>query len=461
MTEVSSPWKQKLRHYLPVFPLVLIMLLLAIPELDNMGYTPWGSDPCNLQEIDQGGFSGRLYAPITRWALRLTPTPAVAIVYIDSQTKPAEILTNTCAARVFLSRLIEDLNHLHANVIVIDKYYSADSCTETDKNKIFRDATEKSTIPIVVGQPTHALAGASKTRGCLALSPAFEFDKKANVHYGLTRLNSDTLKLPLRWPVFQESDKPGTPPAQIPENTGVGDSISLVAARQQDPNIETDASVQKLLAMHLHPYTTFLDDLGDLPNPDGKPGIHSTNAMTVLCSAEPVPHDAYGNPIDPASCKGMVRPANNLDNNNLELNGKIVVIGDKSDADMQPFPGGDRSGVWLQANYIQSLLDRRFLREVPLGITLICLILFIFVVYCLFWYVENPERALFAGVAVLAVLIIVSLGILVSTSYFTPLWALWGGIVLVSFRYLETKAHHLSAHLKEEHTHHAAKSPKV
>jgi CHASE2 domain len=447
MTEVSRPWKQRLRHYWPIIPLVLIMLLLAVPELDNMGYAPWASNPCDLQEIDQGGFSARLYAPITRWALRLAPTPTVAIVYIDPKTEPAEILTNTCAARVFLSRLVEDLNTLHANVIVIDKYYSNTSCTEEEKNKIFLDAMDKSALPIVVGQPTHALADPSKTGGCLALSPRFEFAKKANVHYGLTRINSDTLKLPLRWPVFQESDKHGVAPTQIPEDTGAGDSLALVAARQEDPNIEKDASVQKLLAMHLHPFTTFLD----LPN---------TNAMTVLCSAEAVPRDAYGRPFGTA-CNGMVQPINNLDKNNLQLNGKIVVIGDKADEnDMQPFPGAEKPGIWLQANYIQSLLDHRFLREVPLGLTLICLVLFIFVVYGLFWYLEKPERALLTSLIVLAVLIMVSLAILVSTSYFTPLWALWGGSVLVIFRYLETKAHHLSAHLKQKYTHPTEQTPK-
>ena len=437
MTRKALTWAQRLRHYWVILPLLLIMLLLAVPELENMGYVPWESNPCDLQEISQGGFSGELYAPITRWALRVTPTPSVAIIYIDPKTEPAEILTNTCAARVFLSRLIQDLNALHANVIVIDKLYSKSNCTEEPKNKIFLDTMDKTVVPVVVGQPTHALEDTSKG-GCLALSPKFEFDKKANVHYGLTRLNSDTLKLPLRWPIFQESDKPNVAPIQLPENTGVGDSLALVAATQQDPNIQKDASVQKLLSIHVHPYTTFLN----LPN---------TNAMSILCSAEAVPRDAYGQPLGDA-CKGMVHPINNLDGNNLQLNGKIVVIGDKVDQDMQPFPGGEKPGVWLHANYIQSLLDHRFLREVPFSITLVSLLLFIFVVYCLFWYIEQPERALLLGLAVVIVLIVISLGILVATSYFTPLWALWGAGLLVIFRYLETQAHHLSAHLKHQRT---------
>jgi hypothetical protein len=434
----SSTWMQKLRHYWIILPLLIIMPLLAIPELDNMGYALWPSNPCNLQEIDQGGFSTRLYAPLTRWALRFSPTPTVAIIYIDPRTEPPEILTNTCAARVFLSRLVEDLNTLHASVIVIDKYYSDSACTESAQNNIFLDAMNKSVLPVVVGQPTHKLADPSKANGCLALSNRLEFDKKANVHYGLTRLNSDTLKLPLRWPVFQKNANPDAAPTLLSEDTGAGDSLALVAARQQDQNIEKDASVQKLLALHLHPYTTFLD----LPH---------VNAMTVLCSAEANPRDAYGKPFGDI-CKGMIQPLDNLDKNDLKLNGKIVVIGDKSEEDLQPFPGGeDKPGIWLQANYIQSLLDHRFLREIPLGLTLIGLILFIFVVYWLYWFLQ-PEHALLVGLITLAALLVVSLAVLVSTSYFTPLWALWGGGILVVFRYLETRAHHLSAQLKQQHT---------
>jgi hypothetical protein len=40
MTRTSHPWMIRLRHYWPILPLALIMLLLVIPELDNMGYTP-------------------------------------------------------------------------------------------------------------------------------------------------------------------------------------------------------------------------------------------------------------------------------------------------------------------------------------------------------------------------------------------------------------------------------------
>jgi hypothetical protein len=447
MMEVSHSWRHRLRRYWIILPLLLVMLLMAIPELENMGFSmPWTSDPCALQEADQGGISTKLYLPLTRWVLHSNPSPTVALIYIDPTTEPAEILTNTCAARVFLARLVQVLNDLHANVIVIDKYYSDNSCTEQEPNDIFLNAMNQSQVPVVVGQPTHKLSSAPEASRCLALSKRFDFGKQSKVQYGLTRLNSDTLKIPLRWPVFQESDKPGVAPTQIPEASGVGDSLSLVAARQRDPNIEKSAALQKLLAMHIHPYTTFRKNL---PN---------TNAMVVLCSSETNPHDAYGKPFGDA-CKGMARPLGNLDNKNLSLDGKVVVIGDKSDADMQPFPGGeDKPGVFLQANYIQSLLDHRFLNEVPLGLTLIGLILFILGIYGLYWILP-PERALIASLVIFLTVIFVSFAALVIATYYTPLWALWGAGILVVFRYLETRAHHFSKHLSEQEIDHADEKP--
>jgi CHASE2 domain-containing sensor protein len=449
MTGEPRTWTQKLHHYWIILPLVLILFVLAIPELENMGYSlagsAFGSDPCELQEIDQGQFTSMLYGPLSQWALRFTPTPNIAIVYIDPKTEPGEIINNTCASRVFLSRLVEDLTYLHANVIVIDKYYGKDSCTDPDKEPTFLKTMNQSQVPIVLGQPTQKFAGSPTSEGCLALSPAVKFDDKSNVHYGLTRLNSDPLKLPLQWPVFPVGAKPGDSSLH-PESA---DSLALVAAKQQNPNIEKDPSVVKFLKLNIHPYTTFEE-------------IPSTNAMTVLCSVEAVrrdPRPPLGYP-----CKGPIPPIDNLDNNNLKLNGKIVIIGANEDEnDMQPYLKGERRpGVWFHANYIQSLLDHRFLREMPINVTLTCLLFLIFGVYILFWYMEKPEHALLVGLLVLAVLIVTSLAILVSTSLFTPLWALWGAGILVVFRYLEARAHHLASHLvpKKQHIHIGKRTPK-
>ena len=65
------------------------------------------------------------------------------VVYIDPNSEPPQVLTNTCASRIFLSRLIFDLGTLNAAIIVIDKYYSNGSCTEADANNTFLNAMDQ------------------------------------------------------------------------------------------------------------------------------------------------------------------------------------------------------------------------------------------------------------------------------------------------------------------------------
>ena len=228
-----------------------------------------------------------------------------------------------------------------------------------------------------------------------------------------------------------------------------GDSLSLVAAKVVDPNIESNPTVQKLLAAGHHPYTTFLN----LPN---------ITALTAMCSAEPSPRAPIDGQPGDALCKPWVRDPNNLDGHQLSLAGKIVVIGDISDQDMQPFPTdlapfppGTRPGVFLHANYIQSLLDHRFLEEIPLWLTLTGVILLVIGVYCLYWAhdkegqphltaeqagIAKRDRAARDGCSSASIA-------LLGMSYFTPLWALWGAGVFMVFRYLEASGHHRSQHL--------------
>ena len=95
-----------------------------------------------------------------------------------------------------------------------------------------------------------------------------------------------------------------------------------------------------------------------------------------------------GTPVPCDTKKWKQRPAN-LDGHQLNLMGKVVIIGDIADADMQPFPkqvhpfpAGQVPGVYLHANYIQSLLDQRFLTQTPLWLTIAFLMLFVSVHHC-------------------------------------------------------------------------------
>jgi hypothetical protein len=438
MTKGSHWWKEWLRRYRHLIPMLFILLVLTIPELENA----WTWDPCALQEMDHDIFTTLVYRPLARWALHFKPSPdpSVVIVYIDPATAPPELLTNTCLARVFLAKLVDDVSSLGAKAIVIDKYYSDSSCTDEIKNNIFKTAMTNKTVPIVVGQPTHRLTNKKGTdNGCLALSNRFDFGGQ-KVRYGLTRLNSDVLKLPLRWPVFRDSDDPKID-QPLNKNSDIGDTLSLMAARQVDPTVDDKSSpVPRLLALGVHPYTSFLD-------------LRSTDAMAVRCSKEQDPRDANDQKLN---CTNMQFPPHSLgpQNAKVDLANKIVVIGDLSDQDMQPFPDAEkeRPGVYLQANYIQSILDRRFLQEIPLHVTLIGLVLFIVAISCLHLFLD-PKPAFLFSFGALATIVLVSLIVLVKWDYFTPLWALWSAAIVVAVRSLELRAHHLSTEVKEDPLH--------
>jgi hypothetical protein len=442
MKEISRSWKEKLRRYGHILLMVLILLVLTVPELENA----WTRDPCALQEMDQDFLTTHVYQRLSQWALHFKPSPppSVVIVYIDPRTEPPELLTNTCLARVFLGKLVDDISGLGAKAIVIDKFYSKTSCSDDTKNGPFKTAMTNKTIPIVVGQPTHLLTDAKGSdKGCLALSPQFDFGGQ-KVKYGLTRLNNDVLKLPLRWPVFRDSDDPKVDKAindDLNPNKDMlaGDTISLVAARQIDPAVDAESDpVAKLIALHVHPYTSFLD-------------LPSTNAMAVRCSTEQDLRDANNEKL---VCPDKPSPRNALGPEKVDLAGKIVVIGDLSDQDMQPFPDEkkERPGVYLQANYLQSILDRRFLQEIPWYVTLIGLFVFIVAIYCLHFFVKrwSPTRI---SLAMLAVTLLICLVALVWHHYYTPLWALWTAATVVAVRSLESKAHELSGEFKKNASH--------
>ena len=468
--------RRRLRQFWLIIPLIVILGALMASDLgDFVGFSNLSSNSCGGADVNQSSISARMYLPLARWALRYTPTPSVAIIYIDPASDPPDLILNTCASRAFLARLITDLNALSAHVIVIDKYYSANGCAEQDKNAAFIKAMEGSKIPIVVGQHTEGLSGGSSASGCLALAPKLEFSKTAKVHYGIINLDTDDLRIPLRFTVLPAPSgngsasagsppaNPASSPAPKPLPAASGDTLALVAARQVSPRIESNPTVSKLLAGQADPYTTFLN----LP--------HIT-ALTALCSAEPAPRAPIDGQPGDALCKPWVKPLDDLDGKGLSLDSKIVVIGDISESDMKsfptnlaPFPPGKRPGVFLQANYVQALLDHRFLMEIPAAVTVGLLVLYVLIVYCLYWAHDaegrprlSLEQAGLLSLGVLAGVVAISFLILVTMSYFTPLWALWGAGVFMVFRYLEATGHqrsmHLMGHLAASQ-HHAAAHP--
>jgi CHASE2 domain-containing sensor protein len=435
---------------------ILMLVFLFILAVHEVFESVWIADPYALQESDPGIFANFVYLHLASLAFYFHKDagPPVTIVYIDPATDPPYLLTNTCLARDFIAELVQDITKLGAKAIVIDKFYSDGSCSDSTTNQNFRNVLNSiaERLPVVVGQQTKLSPKADNTQErCLELSNPFDFEtsegaivkrETSKVHFGLTRLNSDVLKIPLRWPVFKD----GRCPKDGLTSAGSAESLSLVAAEQIEPSLKENGSSLQNLSLSQHPYTSFLE-------------IPSTTAMTVRCDVEQKPVDASGNELDCAKARSR---------NSCEcLKGKVVMIGDMSDQDMQPFPDSklesqsrsqdeppkDRPGVFLQANYTQSILDQRFLREIPFWFTLIGLVFYIFSVYFLHFFKRSTEYAEFLSLIALLLLILISFIALVTLHYYTPLWAIASAAIFVVFRYFETKAHHYSDQVKGKGSH--------
>ncbi|HEX6495679.1 MAG TPA: CHASE2 domain-containing protein [Acidobacteriaceae bacterium] len=433
-----KPWWRRPRLLLSALPIAAILITLLLFDLNDTEHMPWTEDPCGLHDSEQNSISARMYLPIARWALRYTPTPRVAILTIDATTRPASIMTNSCESRAFLARLVRHLNMLSARAIVIDQYFSPDYCSEADKTNAFINSVATSKVPVVLGQGTHALPQSTSSGGCLALSKRLDIPASHNVSFGLTRIVSDDLKIPFRWPVFQDPAKPDAPAQQRPADDGI--TLSFAAAKAAEPTLMNDPPIDRVLRKGYFPYTTFID-------------LPQANAMTVMCSVEQQPHDVFGNKLG-VDCDSWARPLDNLDQHGLSLNGKIVIIGAVVPTDMKPFPTGLKPGVYLHANYIESILDHRFLIEVPTGITLALLAIFMLAVYSLYWAHDahgtpllKPTKAALISVILLIGAIAASLLVLVTTSYYTPLWALWAAGAVSLLRGLEEVGYAQSEHL--------------
>lgn len=276
-------------------------------------------------------------------------TGQVVVVSLTEANMPLHYFTSTCDARRLFSFLIPHIAEFSPKVIVIDKFYSVGACPETTINDSFRQAMNRVSlsVPLVVGQQTEDAGKSSKDRNgnCLAYEKGFDFNHASeespaqstgNIQSGLTRLNENTLQVPLAWVVEGESGKPAK----------AEPGLALVAARQaksafvENPYL-TKAANEKPQAHH--PFALFARELPTL------------KAMDVLCSGTGktlVQQNKLG------SCDGTTEISS-------ALTDKVVLIGEQVDADKQPFPGGEQYGLDLQAQYTDALMSGHVLRELP------------------------------------------------------------------------------------------------
>ena len=263
--------------------------------------------------VDRGIASGE--SGVTSAALafsglyqRMVATPRnpipryTAVVEIDPERDPGSVgLLDLCRQRQMMSVLIRRIAAAMPGVIVIDKFFGETSCP-----------------------------GGINAALIAAMSEV------------IVNIDRDTRKLPLEWQVYRSK-------ADMDRDTGQvwRETLALTAAKAYEKgNLEArHPYLAKLLHSVRNPYISFLD-LDQF-----KP--YRYLAGFVLCGREVKPGE------DATACPGAPSELS-------ALSGKIVVIGEISrDQDVKTTVVGQIPGVYLQANFIEALLDDRYYEGSP------------------------------------------------------------------------------------------------
>ena len=372
--------------------IVVYSLSVLIPFAVEHFTTLWPSDVCK-QNTSERGVEDVLYWAFTHSGFRQLTAEHVTVVKLSKSELP-ELFTDLCKQRRFMATLVDVINHDGAALIVIDRYFTPDGCSDDTTNaELVRTlaAVSKET-PIVVGRQTlnerEWCADFERSpddadqrfrSACLVLVPFLDLPtltKSENVLSGATRLNADPRKIPLEWFAYP-SGFTGEP-TLIP-------SLALVAAKVRNPKLTGTRTIKDYVAAHHHPLTTFVP----------RNEIPEVSAISLLCSTPAATTFQLSN------CKA---------DNGLHwaLKGRVVIVGlySKDDDHETRTPLGSVQGAILQANYIESLLDGYYLRLPSKYFTLVAALCWVLLIELLFAKARSPEIAVLAWVG----LILLSLG---------------------------------------------------
>ena len=255
---------------------------------------------------------------------------------------PREVQADLCAERKYTASLIHALvnDRANARVIAIDKYYG-DGCTDAEANDLLqaavRDAVEERSVPIVVGQPTAEPRRRSAAACIVKVQPGLALER---AELGLLQLDADTRRIPVQWPAFfsdprsTQDEQPAAPPAK---------SFAFLAAQRGASKADQQRSVDAVRDRVVGPIGRF------------RTTVKPIRAVDFLCAYDTAAFERTWQekcPLPPSSSRGtalMVKP--------------IVVVGEESDSDRQPFLKGEVYGAEVQAHYIDALLSGDYLRE--------------------------------------------------------------------------------------------------
>lgn len=328
--------------------------------------------------------------PIPRYTTVVEINPALDSTAID--------LHHICEQRKMMTTLLNIMKDGLPKVIVLDKYYSSalfPPCGKDVDTGLISAVQDLRThhIPVIVGRRIQESSEAEGSNSKDYLVPSLPLGDTSACRdkvqagrlcfEGIVNIDRDTRKLPLEWPVFESKDDIANGQARLHP------TLALSAAYAYDNDlIARHPRLARFVRAAEHPYISFLS----------KNNIHP-----ILTSAFLASNDSH----DPAVMDELAVKLG-------EVRGKVVLIGEiNDDADSHPTVVGRMPGLYVQANYIEALLDDRYYRPLPvldyiLGFILLAAVEFILVVYGGRYWLAIPliGTVLLIGVAILYVIVV-------------------------------------------------------
>ncbi len=268
-----------------------------------------------------------------------------AIVAIDPDKEPDIPSHNQiCRQRKVVAELLCRVHAASPAVIVVDKYFGTrDKCS--DETADLRRAIETVTrdTVVVVGRRIDDNVVSTKAGDRHFLQPSVDFGiQSPRFQQAIVNVDPDTRKIPLGWESYESREK-------AEKSTGLPawhNTVPLQASLAHPGRLlQHNRRISSFIQRGQDSFTSFLKADEFEPILAGRilsSGVPGGTAQA--CPSEPLPEDLR-----------------------QQIAGRVVLIGEVDhDLDDHLTVVGRMSGLLLQANYIEALLDDRVFRPVPI-----------------------------------------------------------------------------------------------
>jgi CHASE2 domain-containing sensor protein len=305
------------------------------------------------------------------------PVPRfTAIVELDAKTRPRESDSNVCQQRAMMAKLLPRIAQSQPAVIVIDKFYSPDACPENDAGtQAFIAAVRavRQQVPLVVGQLSSDEAALPEDY----LLPKLDFDAgeaapdPGMFAYGVVNLAGDNRRLPLTWQLAANESQ-----ARARAAPEAHDTLALAAAKLWGTTLDRqNPKLQRLIDKGAQPFIGFM---------------------------KPERFEASRYSVDEVFCGRKAAESGCGEQKLRGLRNRVVVIGENDlAADQKSTIVGPMLGLYVQANYIEALLDDRFFESAGKWVDLAFGVLFLFAAELVVRSLHGRFWRILGGLAVL------------------------------------------------------------